>query len=277
MPEVGIGTWRYTGGAGPLRVALEHGATLIDTAESYGTEDVVGQAIAGQRDRTFIATKALPRHFRRRDLLAAADASLQRLRIDRIDLYQLHWPNDTIPISETMSAMEELVDAGKIRFIGVSNFSISDLRKAEAALTRHKIVCNQLRYSLIERTIEGGLLQYCQANNITVMAFSPLGQGIAHIQASDNGGVLTHIAKARAKTPAQVALNWLLTKDNVIVIPKASAPNHIIENCGASDWRLTADECRQLENGIRCKRRGRIESFIRRSARHAYQLFGREV
>src|SRR5207302_2497762 len=108
LPEIGLGTLNYKGGVEPLRTGIALGACLIDTAESYGTEEIVGEAIRGVRDRVFIATKALPSHFRHADLLKAADQSLGRLRTDRIDLYQLHWPNYTVPIEETMAAMEEL-------------------------------------------------------------------------------------------------------------------------------------------------------------------------
>src|SRR5207247_6345529 len=151
LPEVGLGTWNYKGGAEPLRRGIALGACLIDTAESYGTEEIVGEAVKDLRDRVFIATKALPRHFRHTDLLMAADRSLKRLRTDHIDLYQLHWPNYAVPIEETMAAMEALVERGKVRFIGVSNFSVTDLKKAQAALSKYKIASNQVRYNLIDR------------------------------------------------------------------------------------------------------------------------------
>src|SRR5260370_33584407 len=139
LPEIGFGTWNYRGGVEPLRAAIECGARLIDTAESYGTEEIVGEAIKGRRHQVFLASKALPRNFRRRDLLAAAERSLRRLGTDHIDLYQLHWPNLTIPIEEPMRAMEELVDTGKIRFIGVSNFSVRDMVNAQASLSKQRI------------------------------------------------------------------------------------------------------------------------------------------
>src|SRR6476660_642442 len=172
VPEIGFGTWNYRGGVEPLRAAIEYGAGLIDTAESYGTEEIVGEAIKGRRHQVFLATKALPRNFKRRDLVAAAEKSLRRLGVGHIDLYQLHWPNLTIPIEVPMRGMEDLVNAGKVRFIGVSNFSVRDLINAQAALGKQRIISNQVRYSLAERTIEGGLLQYCQKNGITVIAYS---------------------------------------------------------------------------------------------------------
>ncbi len=123
IPEIGLGTWRYTGGAEPLRLGTELGAFLIDTAEIYGTGEVIGQAIKGSRSRVFLATKASSDHLRYNDVLRAAESSLRRLDTHQIDLYQIHWPNPSIPIQETMRAMEALGDAGLVRYIGVSNFS----------------------------------------------------------------------------------------------------------------------------------------------------------
>src|SRR5207249_11502185 len=146
----------------------------IDTAESYGTEEIVGEAIKGNRDRVFVADKVSPAHFRRSALLLAAERSLRRLRTDYIDLYQLQRPNYTVPIQETMAAMEELVEQGKIRFIGTCNFSATELKEAQAALSKCKIVSNQVRYNLVERTVEVELLRYCQETHLTVIAYSPL-------------------------------------------------------------------------------------------------------
>jgi diketogulonate reductase-like aldo/keto reductase len=250
---------------------------MIDTAENYGTEGVVGEAIRNRREQVFLATKAAPRNFRRRDLIAAAERSLVRLGTEYIDLYQLHWPNYTVPIEETMSAMEELVDAGKIRFIGVSNFSIGELKRAQSALPKYRIVANQVRYSLIERTIEGGLLKYCQENAITIIAFSPLGASFAQFRRADPQGELNRIATAAGRTEAQVALNWLIAKDNVVTIPKASTAAHVIEDCEASGWRLSEKDYASLEMKIHSKRRGPLEIAARRMARTLLQHFGRQI
>ena len=212
LPEIALGTRKYRGGIEPLRKGIELGAFFIDTAESYGSEAVVGEAVKGIRVRVFIATKVSPGHLRRNEVLKAADQSLLRLKMDYVDLYQLHGSNPTIPIDETMAAMEDLVDAGKIRFIGVSNFMPRELKKAVAAMRRHKIVSNQVRYSPIERTVEGEILPYCQKNRISILAFSPLGSGIGNIQRNDPGGVLVRVAAATGKTEAQVALNWYIAK-----------------------------------------------------------------
>jgi diketogulonate reductase-like aldo/keto reductase len=277
LPEIGFGTWRYTGGVGPLRKAIDQGAALIDTAEAYGTEEVVGEAIREYRSRVFVATKVSPRNFRRSDLLRAAERSLERLKTSHIDLYQLHWPNYTVPMEETMAAMEELADAGKIRFIGVSNFSVRELEQAQAMLSGHRIVSNQLRYSLIERTVERDMLDYCKRNQITVLAFSPFGESFSNIQAADSEKVLAKVAAATGRTEAQVALNWLIAKDNVVAIPKASTVQHVIEDCEASAWRLSASQYLLLDAKIRFKQRGHLQSAARRCARHLLQLAGRQI
>ncbi len=275
LPASGLGTWKYTGGIEPLRTGIALGATFIDTAESYGTEEVVGRAIQGKRKALFLATKVSPRHFRHAHVMTSAEASLRQLNTDYIDLYQLHWPNYTIPIDETVGAMEQLVDSGKVRFIGVSNFHVRDLRNAQKAMTRHKIVANQVRYNLIDRTIELGLLEYCQQQSITVIAHSPLATGLSNIMARDPDGVLEKIAKHRSKSAAQVALNWCISKPGVVTIPKSNSVEHVKENCAAADFQLSGEELQLLETKIRCNRRGPVEVVMRRMARHALQLMGR--
>jgi len=276
LPEIGLGTWRYEAGVAPLRRGIELGATLIDTAESYGTEEVVGEAIRGIRQKVFLATKVSPHHFRRRDVHAAAEASLRRLGTDYIDLYQLHWPNLIVPLEETMSAMEELVDSGKVRFIGVSNFLARELRRAQAALSRARIFSNQVRYSLIDRTITAGLLPYCQQNQIAVIAFSPLGHGLDQIGRRDPDHLLEQVAAQTGKTGAQVALNWCIAERGVVAIPKASTNEHVTENCGASGWRLSREQIELLGSRIRYHRRGNVEMALRRTARYCFQRFGVE-
>jgi len=274
LPEVGLGTWNYTGGVEPLKRGIALGACLIDTAESYGTEEIVGEAVKGVRQCVFLATKVSPRHFRHRDLLLAADRSLQRLRTDYIDLYQLHWPNYLVPIEETMAAMERLVELGKIRFIGVSNFSVSELRKGQAALSKNRIVSNQVRYNLVERSIERRVLPYCQQNQITVIVFSPLATGFYNIKRRDPRSVLGDVGAQVHRTEAQLALNWCLRHDSLIVIPKAASEAHVAENCGASGWQLSAEQIKHLGLNIGFRRRGGLELFLRRTARHVLQRFG---
>jgi diketogulonate reductase-like aldo/keto reductase len=277
LPEVGLGTWNYNGGVDPLRRGIALGACLIDTAESYGTEEIVGEAVKGKRESVFLATKVSPKHFRREDLLLAADRSLQRLRTDCIDLYQLHWPNYTVPIEETMAAMERLVELGKIRFIGVSNFSVSELRKAQAALCENRIVSNQVRYSLMDRSIERRLLPYCQRNQITVIAFSPLASGLFRIKRRDPRNVLGEVADQVHRTEGQVALDWCLRHDSVIVIPKAASVDHLSENCGASSGQLSLEQIKLLELNIGFRRRSGPELLLRRTARYTLQRFGHNL
>src|SRR5208283_831929 len=272
---LGLGTWRYQGGVEPLRAGLALGATFIDTAEAYGTEEIVGEAIKGRRKDVFLASKISPRHFRHADVLKAASGSLRRLKTDYLDLYQLHWPNYTVPLEETMGAMETLVDRGIVRFVGVSNFMLGDLKKAQKALAKHPIVSNQLRYNLIDRTIEGGLLSYCQDSRITVIAHSPLASSFRALRARDPEDVLGQLAKTDSRSPAQIALNWCLAKQGVVAIPKSNSADHIRENCGACDFELSDQELRRLDARIKFQRRTPFEIGLRGIVRHALQLTGR--
>ncbi len=264
LPEVGLGTWGYHGGVEPLRAGFDLGALFVDTAESYDSELVVGQAVRGLRERVFVASKVSPANFRPADVRRALEASLQRLGLDHLDLYQLHQPNPDVPIEETMGAMEALVDAGKVRFIGVSNFSVPQLQAARKALRRHPLVSDQVRYNLADRTIEPELLPFCQANGITVIAYSPLSREFQRIRDCDPEGALDAVARATGKTPAQVALNWCLDHDGVVVIPKGNSVAHVRENCGASGWRLTPEQRQLLDANIQFRRRGGLDAALRR-------------
>jgi len=264
IPEVGMGTWDYRGGADALRRGFEAGATFVDTAESYGTDEIVGEALRGWRDRVFLATKVSPRNFRRADLLRSVDSSLRRLGVDRIDLLQLHQPNPAVPIEETMDALEDVADAGKVRFIGVSNFSVAQLQEGQKALRRHTIVSNQVRYNLIDRTIEKDLLPYCRGKDITVMAYSPLGRGLDRIRDCDPEGVLDKLSATTGKSVAQIAINWCVCKEGVVTIPKGNSVEHILDNCAASGWRLTAEHMSLLDAGIQYRHRTRVDTLLRR-------------
>ncbi|SRR6266568_2129751 len=273
LPEIGFGTYRYRGGAALLRNAIERGVSLIDTAELYGSEEVIGEAMKNLRDRAFVATKT--NHWRYDEVLKCAEASLKRLQCDSIDLYQLHWPNAAVPIAETMAAMEALVAAGKVRFIGVSNFTVWEMQEAQRALGRQKIVSNQMRYSLVDRTIERELLRYCQWNQVTVIAYSPLGGSFQRILDSDPEDVLGKVAQMTNRTKGQVALNWCISKAGVVVIPKTESIRHLDENCGSSDWRLSNEQIALLDNGIRCRSRSRWQVALRRCARRTLQKLRR--
>ena len=201
--------------------------------------------------RVLLATKVSPEHFRRDDVLKAADGSLTRLGVDYIDLYQLHWPNQSIPIEETMGAMESLVKAGKVRYIGVSNFSADQVKAAQAALSKAKIVSNQVEYSLVKRAVERELLAYCQQNGITVIAYSPLAVGLRNITNRDRQGALNRVAAETGRSEANVALNWLISQScESMAIPKANSEAHVEENCAASGWRLSERQMNMLSRAF---------------------------
>ena len=255
VPEIGLGTWKYRGGVEPLRGGIELGATLIDTAEIYRTEDVVGQAIQGQRENIFLATKVSGDHLRADAVLRAAECSLRLLGTEVIDLYQLHWPNARVPIKETMQAMETLVDRGQVRYIGVSNFSLRELRAAQEVMTRYPIVSNQVLYNLNRREIERDLLPYCQEHQITILAYTPLDDGRlatrSRFRRSQGERVLEQIATETQKTLAQVALNWCTAHPYVIAIPKSNSVERTVENCQASGWRLSPAQMQMLDQAFR--------------------------
>lgn len=250
IPEIGLGTWNYRGGVEPLKEGIKLGANLIDTAEGYYTEDVVGEAVSGSREDVIIATKVSGRHLGYEDVLWACESSLKKLGTDYIDLYQIHWPNPAFPIRDTMEAMEKLVDEGLVHYVGVSNFSVSQMKEAQHYFPNYKIQSNQVRYHLNDRDIEDGLLSYCIENNITVLAYTPLDSGklckTGGFQ-SDNMNVLNEIAANNGKTPGQVALNWCISRENVMAIPKSDSIERTVENCGASGWYLSTEEIDLLD------------------------------
>ncbi len=249
IPVIGMGTWKIGNPHTPaertaqiesLKRGLELGMTFIDTAEFYGdgaSEQLVGEAIKNRRDSVFIATKVWPTNLHHDDVLKACDRSLKRLGISHIDLYQIHWPNPRVPIEETMGAMQELVRGGKVRHIGVSNFSIEETRQAAAALGRSELASNQVEYSLANRTIESGLLEFCQNERITVIAYSPLGRGSLPARAIPE----SILAKYRM-TPAQAALNWVTFQDGVVAIPKSAKREHAEENAASLSTRLSKQD-----------------------------------
>lgn len=254
VPEIGLGTWNYKGGVEPLRKGIELGATLIDTAEGYYTEDVVGEAVKGLRDQVFIATKVSGRHLDYDGVLRAAEGSLIQLETDYIDIYQIHWPNPRFPIKGTMRAMEKLVDDGVVKNIAVSNFTLEEIEEAQAYMRHHSIVSNQVLYNLNSREIEYDLLPYCQKHQITIMAYTPLDNGNLATRSSlfkrNKLKVLEQIASETNKTTAQVALNWCISRPYVIAIPKSDSVKRTIENCGASGWRLSPEQIDRLDQAF---------------------------
>jgi diketogulonate reductase-like aldo/keto reductase len=261
IPEIGMGTWGMGGGMHTdssrdseaieaLKLGLDLGMTHIDTAEMYGaghSEEVVAKALENWHKPVFVASKVSPSHFAYDDLLRSARKSLERLRIKQMDLYQLHWPNTRISIAETMKAMEELVREGLVRYIGVSNFSVDQMTEAQAALSREEIASNQVEYNLVDRAVEEEILPFCQREKLTLIAYSPLGQGRI---ARGRGGifkVVDEIAARLGKSRSQIALNWLLQHESVVVIPKASDKKHVRENAGASGWKLSASDFQEID------------------------------
>jgi diketogulonate reductase-like aldo/keto reductase len=232
-----------------LRTGIDLGMTLIDTAEAYAdgaSEELVAEAIAGQRDSLFLVSKVLPTHGRYKDVIRCCEDSLSRLRTDRLDLYLLHWPGDEEPLQDdTFEAFEHLVTTGKIRYWGVSNFCMSDL--ADLAQLPHGagVATNQILYSLRRRGPQYDLLGWCQQQQLPIMAYSPIERGELL-----SNPTLHEVAGRHDATPVQVALAWLLAQEGVIVIPKAGTVDHVIENHGAVGLSLTADDLAELDRGF---------------------------
>ena len=250
VPVLGQGTWKLGEGERPekkeiavLRIGIDLGMTLIDTAEMYGdgrAEEVVGQAIAGQRERVFLVTKVYPHNASRKGLPAACERSLRRLGTDVIDLYLLHW-RGSVPLAETFAAFDSLREAGKIRAWGVSNFDVDDLE--ELGESNGACAANQILYNPEYRGPEFDLLPWCRARGLPIMAYSPVGQG---------GDLLRHpvivdIARRHDATPAQVCLAWVLRQEGVLAIPKASDEDHVRTNAAAVNLRLDSDDLEAID------------------------------
>ncbi len=237
VPVVGQGTWQLRdrrAALDALKAGLDLGMTHVDTAELYtGSEQVVGEAIQGRRDEVFLVSKVLPRHASFEGTMKACEQSLQRLGTDRLDVYLLHWNDGSHPIGETMRAMGELIDSGKVRWAGVSNFDVDELEEAKGALGAHRLACNQVLYHLEQRGIESAVLPWCRRNKVAVVGYSPFGSTNGFPSPASKGGrALAEIAKRLGKTPRQVALAFLSRDPDVFVIPKAEKVEHVQENAG---------------------------------------------
>lgn len=260
---IGQGTWRVgdarNAGAAEtaaLQEGLALGMTHIDTAEMYGrggAEELIAAALRGHaRSDVFLVSKVLPQNASHAGTIAAAERSLRRLRTDYLDLYLLHWPGSA-PIAETMRAMEDLVAAGKIRFLGVSNFDVAELRAAMQALSRHRIAANQVLYNLGSRGIERDLVPLCDAEGIAVVGYTPFGNWPR--AGSDGLRVLQEIGARHGKTARQVALAFLTRGPALFAIPKASDLAHVRENAGAGDLELSANEIGAIDQAFPGPRR----------------------
>lgn len=272
IPVIGLGTWQIGGRTEPdysrdteniqsIKNAIQLGYTLIDTAESYGaghTEELIGQAIVDvPRDKLFIISKVFKTNLGYDNLINSAKNSLKRLKIDYFDLYLIHFPNKDIPIQETMRAMDYLVENKLTRFIGVSNFSAKELTEAQK-YSKNRIVANQIQYSLATRNkctygecvnMESEIIPYCQENGILIIADRPLDKG-ALLNSSNAllNNMLDSLSKKYDKTKAQIALNWLISKKNIITIPMSTNPIHQKENLGAMGWALSKEDVDLLDN-----------------------------
>ncbi len=252
VPALGQGTWHMgeRGNAAKAEVAalklgIELGMTLIDTAEMYGNggaEEVVAEASAGQRDKLFIVSKVYPHNASRDGVPAACDRSLKRLQTDRIDLYLLHWQGSH-PLAETVEAFEKLRAAGKIRYWGVSNFDTSDMRGLVRLPDGTHCATNQVLYHIGSRGIEFDLLSWCAEHKMPLMAYSPVGQGGSLLRSK----ALAAVAKRHGATPAQIAIAWSMRHANVISIPKASDLAHVRENAAAGAISLTAEDLAEID------------------------------
>lgn len=254
MPVLGQGTWGFgenragrADAVAALRLGLDLGVTLIDTAEMYGdggAEEIVGEAIAGRRDEAFIVSKVYPHNASRRGAIAACERSLKRLGTDRIDVYLLHW-RGSIPLAETVAAFQELKRAGKIVSYGVSNFDADDMAELWSVDGGADATTNQVLYNLTRRGVEWDLLPWCRDHAVPVMAYSPIEQ--ARMLGNP---ALKRLAARRGITPAQLALAWLLHQENVVVIPKAGRPEHVRENAAALDIALDAEDLAELDHAF---------------------------
>ena len=261
-PVLGFGTWGMGGGVSPdnsndepeikaIKHAISLGMTHIDTAEYYGkghAEELVGEAIKGfDRKKLFITSKVWSTHLSYDSVLKSAEQSLKRMQLDCMDLYLIHWPNHSFPMKETMRAMNELVKNGKIKSVGVSNFSVKEMKDAQKYCST-PIMTNQVQYSLLHRAPEeDGVLDYCWKNSIILTAYTPLEKGQL---ARPGYKILDETAKKYKKTQAQVALRWLIQKKPVIAIPKAVNLKSIDDNAGALGWKLDEKDVKKLDEGF---------------------------
>ena len=256
ISTIGMGTWKigvYTSLAErakqvqALRRGIELGCNLIDTAETYAdgkSEEVVAEVIGNVRKDVFIASKVSPENLHRDALIAACMQSLKRLNSSYIDLYQIHWPNPKVPIRETMAAMEELVRDGKIRYIGVSNFSVRQTNEARNALSKSELVSNQVEYSLRSRAVETDILPYCKRERLTLIAYTPLARGSV-----PEAMIPQAICEKYGMTPIQVMLNWVTRSECVVAIPKSADVKHVEENASSVSVRFSEEEYHKITRG----------------------------
>lgn len=254
VPALGQGTWNMgekkkerAEEIAALRLGVNLGLSLIDTAEMYGdgkSEELIGEAIDGMREQVFLVSKVLPGHATRRGTIKACEDSLRRLKTDWLDLYLLHW-REQISLEETLAGFEKLVQDGKIRRWGVSNFDVDDMEELLDLNGGSKVTTNQVLYNLMRRGIEYDLIPWCREREVPIMAYSPIEQGRLLKEAA-----LKKVASRHDATPSQVALAWVLRHDEVIAIPKAGKPKHVQENHDALELRLSKQDLSELDDAF---------------------------
>ena len=251
MPRLGLGTWHMGESTSQrakevaaLRAGIDLGLQLIDTAEMYadgGAEEVVGEAIRGRRDDVYLVTKFYPQHASRKELVSACERSLERLGVDGIDLYLLHW-RGRVPFAEMIETLERLVQAGKIERWGVSNFDVDDIEELAGTKGGKALYANQVLYNPARRGVEYDLLPWCREHEVQVMAYSPLDEGAL---AADRR--LTAIAADMGATATQLALAWILRQPGVCAIPKTGSAEHVRENAKASKLKIDESTLREID------------------------------
>lgn len=266
VPVLGIGTWGMGERSGSaaretaaIQMALDHGMSVVDTAEMYGdgaAEELVGRTLATRRDEAFLVTKVLPHYATLHGTAAACEGSLRRLGLDSIDLYLLHWQG-AVPVAETLEAFENLQRAGKIRHWGVSNLDVTDLEDLMRLPGGQKFTSDQVVYNLTRQGIEFDLLPWCSERGIPVMAYSPPEQGGVL-----DDPVVARIATEHGASPAQIALAWVLRQPHVLAIPKASSRQHVQECLDALDVRLTPGDLADLDRAHPPPTRKRVLEVI---------------
>jgi diketogulonate reductase-like aldo/keto reductase len=266
VPALGQGTWQMAETASrrkqeieALRLGVELGMTLVDTAEMYGegaSEELVAEALVGQRDRLFLVSKVYPHNASRQGVVQACERSLRRLKTDRLDLYLLHW-RGSVPLEETVAGFEELRRSGKIRHWGVSNFDVDDMEELLRVPSGENCAANQVLYNVTRRGPEFDLIPWMTEHRMPLMAYSPIEQGRL-----PRGGVLQRIGQKYGASPFQIALAWLLQKPDVIAIPKASSPDHVRDNHRALEIRLSPEDLDAIDAEFPPPRRKRPLEMI---------------
>ena len=264
VPKVGLGTW-YLEQSAPkvaiaaVRAALELGLTHVDTAELYGSgraESLVGEALEGNRDRVFLVSKIIPSNASRQGTIEHCEQTLKRLRTDHLDCYLLHWPGSH-PLEDTIAALEELVESGKTRAWGVSNFDENELAQALEIAGPGRIACNQVLYHLQERGIEHAVLPWCEENGVAVVGYTPFGQHGQYPPRGSAGEVLSQIGERHGATARQIALAFLTRRPDLFAIPKSTNVEHLRENAGAAQVVLSAADVAAIERAFPLGRRRR--------------------